>query len=196
VESNLLVLPIQTATKIDVGRLSRELENVDNFMKQASIREPGTPVKLPKTSRLLDEFVETNKINLLHQEDRARAINFLIMVKAKAPVLHMSFSADPSMQFQQKLMTWLRQEIHPLTLLQVGLQPNIGAGCVLRTTNKYFDFSLRQHFKNNKNLLMETLHGHEEPKTEATAPPEPPAPTEQPAEQAPSAPIAPEGAAA
>jgi hypothetical protein len=178
VEKNFLALPIQIATKIDVGRLLRELEGVDNFLEQAAIRQPGTSVKLPKTSRLADEFVESNKINLLRDEDRRRAINFLIMVKAKAPVLHMSFSADPSPIFQQKLVTWLRNQIHPLALLQVGLQPNIGAGCVLRTTNKYFDFSLREHFRNNRDLLIETIHGQETPKQVAAAP------------------VAPEGAAA
>jgi F0F1-type ATP synthase delta subunit len=69
----------------------------------------------------------------------------------------MSFSADPSPQFTQKLAAWLRQEIHPFVLLQVGLQPNIGAGCVVRTTNKYFDFSLRERFKSKRPLLMEKL---------------------------------------
>jgi hypothetical protein len=114
---------------------------------------------MPKTSRLLDEFTSTNKLNLLHDKDRARALSFLISVKAKAPVLHMSFSVDPSPAFIQKLMTWLRAEIHPLVLVHVGLQPNIGAGCVVRGTNKYFDFSLRQHFKKQRSLLMEKLQG-------------------------------------
>jgi hypothetical protein len=195
-DNKKLVLPIQTATKIDIGRLLRELQNVDDFLKQAAIREPGTSVKLPKTSRLVDEFVEANKINMLHHDDRVSAINFLMMVRAKAPVLHMSFSADPSPQFQQKLMTWLRREIHPLVLLQVGLQPTIGAGCVIRSTNKYFDFSLREHFKNQKQMLVETIHGLEsdkpvEPK-DNLAPPLPPAP---PAEQTPTAPVVSQGAA-
>ena len=54
-------------------------------------------------------------------------------------------------------MTWLRREIHPLVLMTVGLQPNIGAGCIVRTTNKYFDFSLRQDFANKRDLLQAAL---------------------------------------
>lgn len=154
-----LNLPIQATGRVDVGRILREVEQIDNFLRQAAIREPGTPVKMPKTSRLLDEFTSSNKLNLLHDDDRLRALNFLVEVKAKAPVMHMSFSVDPSPAFTQQITMWLRQEIHPLVLLQVGLQPNIGAGCVMRTTNKYFDFSLREHFKKQRQLLIQKLHG-------------------------------------
>lgn len=157
-ESGILVLPGQVIGRVDVGRLLREVEELDNFMKQAAIREPGTPVKMPKTSRLVDEMVTTNKLNMLHEADRARLIDFLKSVKAKAPIMHMSFSADPSPTFLTKLIAWLRAEIHPLVLLQVGLQPNIGAGVIVRTTNKHFDFSLRQRFKKEREKLVLKLH--------------------------------------
>jgi hypothetical protein len=154
-----LVLPVQVTGRVDVGRLLREVEQLDSFLRQAAIRQPGTSMKLPKTSRLLDEFMTANKANLLHDDDRARVLSFLVAVKAKAPVLHMSFGVDPAPMFVAKLMTWLRAEVHPLLLLQIGLQPTIGAGCVVRTTNKFFDLSLRQHFKKQRGLLIEKLHG-------------------------------------
>ena len=158
-DKGYLSLPIQATGRVDIGRLLREVEQIDSFLKQAAIREPGTSLKMPKTSRLLDEFASSNKLNLLQDEDRSRVLNFLIMVRAKAPLLHMSFSVDPAPAFVQKLITWLRAEIHPLVLLQIGLQPNIGAGCVVRGTSKYFDFSLREHFKKQRPLLIEKLHG-------------------------------------
>lgn len=154
-----LHLPLSVVTKVDSGRLIRELEQIDEFLKGAAIREPGTPVKMPRTSRLLDETVQINKLNLLHEDDRTRLVQFVTQVRAKAPIMHISFSADPSPAFTQKLITWLREEIHPLVLLQIGLQPNIGAGCVLRTTNKYFDLSLRERLNNKGAVLSETLKG-------------------------------------
>lgn len=154
-----LRLPLSVATKVDVGRLMRELQQVDNFLKEATIRTPGTPVKLPKTSRLLDEAISINKINLLHEEDRKRLIDFIANVRSEAPVMHISFSADPSPAFTLKLITRLRAEIHPLVLLQLGLQPNIGAGSVLRTTNKYFDFSLRKRLEQKADVLAGVLKG-------------------------------------
>jgi len=156
---NYLQLPLSVVGKIDIGRLTREVEAIDNFLTQAAIRQPGTPVKMPKTSRLFDETVEINKLNVLHDDDRARLQAFLTQVKSSAPVLHMSFSADPSPLFTQKLVAWLRSELHPLVLLQVGMQPNMGAGCVVRTTNKYFDFSLRSRFKDNGKVLVDLLQG-------------------------------------
>lgn len=154
-----LHLPIAVVSRVDVGRLLREVEALDGFLNQSAIRQPGTSTKLPRTSRLLDETVEINKINVLIEADRKRLYEFLKQVKDKAPVLHMSFSADPSPLFTQKLITWLRSELHPIVLLQVGMQPNMGAGCVVRTTNKYFDFSLRNRFKEQGEILAKLLQG-------------------------------------
>jgi hypothetical protein len=65
----------------------------------------------------------------------------------------------------------LRENIHPLVLITFGLQPNIGAGTVVRTTNKYFDFSLGQALAKNRTMLMAQLReAIAEQKTEAAQP--------------------------
>jgi len=159
-ESNaILQLPVSIVSPVDIGRLVREIDAVDNFLREAAIRQPGTKIKMPRTSRLMDELVLVNKLNILMEPDRVRLAEFLRSIKTEAPIMHFSFSADPSPIFTQKLMTWLRREIHPLVLIRVGLQPNIGAGCTLRTNNKYFDFSLRQHFKQSREILAQRLRG-------------------------------------
>lgn len=155
----ILQLPVSVIGRVDIGRLLREVEALNSFLEANTIREPGTQPKLPKTSRLLDEMLQINKLNALVEKDRQHLEKFLHEIKANAPILHISFGADPSAIFSQKLVRWLRQEIHPLVLLQVGLQPNIGAGCMLRTTNKYFDFSLRQRFSQQHDLLMQKIQG-------------------------------------
>lgn len=152
-------LPLTVVTKVDAGRLIREMEQLDDFLNQSAVRAPGEPTKMPKTSRMLDETIEVNKLNMLHEQDRQRLLAFLGQIKTKAPIMHISFSADPSPLFTQKLITWLRSEIHPLLLLQVGLQPNMGAGCVLRTSNKYFDLSLRDRFKAKGDSLSQIIKG-------------------------------------
>lgn len=152
-----LTLPLLVASPADLGRLIRELEMIDNNLLQLGLRQGGDKVKMPKTSKLMDETIELNKLNLLHETDRKLLSTFLLQVKTKAPVLHISFSVDPSVSVIEKLMTWLRREIHPLVLLTIGLQPNIGAGCIVRTTNKYFDLSLGQDFASKRELLMSKL---------------------------------------
>ena len=150
-------LPPLAAGPVEIGRLIRELEAIEDSLEQLSLRHGGTDITMPKTGTLLNQTAELNQLNLLHATDRHQLRQFLLLVKARAPLMHISFSAEPTPIFTEKLMTWLRREIHPLVLLTVGLQPNIGAGCVVRTANKQFDFSLRQDFANKRELLKVAL---------------------------------------
>lgn len=153
------VLPNGVVTMSDVGRLMREAESVDNFLNQAAVRQPGTQVQLPKTSNVFDDLVSTSKLNLLQESDRKILSDYLHTVRTHAPILHIGFNTDPSPIFQQRLITWLRQQMNPNIILQIGLQPNIGAGCIVRTNNKVFDFSLRQKFSDQRMLLISKLRG-------------------------------------
>lgn len=151
-----LRLPLQVTSPVDVGRLLRELEAIDGILSQASLRKEND-TKLPKTTGLMDQTIILNKIDLEDSPQRKALADFLKAVKSKAPLLHMSFSADPSTAFIEKLLTWLRKELDANLLVTIGLQPNIGAGCVVRSTNKYFDFSLRQDFASKRSLLLDKM---------------------------------------
>jgi hypothetical protein len=155
-----ILLPPILVGKSDLTRLRRELESLEDYLHQAALRkESPEKLKLPKTSRLLDEFATLNSLDLLHRADHERAKALLEQAADKAPQLHFSFSVEPSSAFLAKLVTWLRANIHPQALVQVGLQPNIAAGCVVRTANKQFDLSLRQSFAKHKDLLIEQFRG-------------------------------------
>jgi F0F1-type ATP synthase delta subunit len=151
-------LPPVVATPADVGRLLSEANRLDEVMLQLKLRQGGeASAKLPKTSRLFDLTVEHNALNMLKEEDRRLLKNYLKLAWEKAARLHFSFSSDPSAAFLEKLVTWLRQEIDPHLLVTVGLQPGIGAGCIVRSTNKQFDLSLRQTFTDQQQLLLEKM---------------------------------------
>ncbi len=152
-----LQLPVSVVGITDVNRLDRELVAIDEFLRQGAIREPGTTMKLPKTSKLFDEIVSMNDLNLIQEDDRNRLRDFLRDTQDSAPRLHISFSTDPSPLFLQRLMNYLREKINPRVLVQVGLQPNIGAGCVVRSTNKVFDLSLREDFRKKRRVLMQYI---------------------------------------
>lgn len=168
-------LPIGVATPVDLGRVIRELEAIDSMLSQNAIRTGADATALPKMSELLAQTVELNKLDLLHEEQRKLLLQFLVSIRERAPRLHMSFSADPSPQFSEKLTSWLRTNVHPLALITFGLQPRIGAGCVVRTTNKYFDFSLGASLVKNRDLVMQTLRQAitEDSSQPATTAPEP-----------------------
>jgi F0F1-type ATP synthase delta subunit len=152
-------LPLSVVSTIDVLRLNHEIETVDNFLVQAAMRKGGEKVIMPRLSKMLEEVATQNNSNLLHEAERAQIKTILAKLKADAPVIHISFATEPGQKFLERLMTWLRGEIHPSVLLQIGLQPSIAAGCVVRTTNKYFDFSVRQYFTDNRPQLISQLEG-------------------------------------
>jgi len=156
-EKQTMVLPVQVSTPVDVGRLLRETQEVNETLLQLQLRQAGKQPALPKISSGLDQLVQLNKLNLLQEADRKQLETFLKTLKDSAPVVHVSFSADPSVSFMEKLVAWLRREIDPLIIVTVGLQPAIGVGCVVRTTNKQYNFSLRENFKKKRDLLREQI---------------------------------------
>jgi F0F1-type ATP synthase delta subunit len=158
-----MMLPPTVISRSDVGQLLRELESATEFLAQAAIREPGQTMKLPRASRLLEEVATLNGLNLLQSEDQKQLRSYLDGIKQHAPELHMSFATNPSPTFMQKLMSWLRKEISPQVLVNVGLQPTIAAGCVVRTPNHYFDFSLRKTMLQKKDLLATKIEALTQP---------------------------------
>ena len=163
---NKLELPIAVVSPTDVARLTRELENLDEFFRQSAIRQGGELQSAPRYSRLLDEVVVANNLNLLQQSDRENLMGSFKNLSKTAPVMHVSFSVDPPGPYVQKIVFWFRQNIRGDILVRVGLQPNIGAGCVVRTTNKSFDFSLKKFFDSKHDFFMKKLHEVVKPELE------------------------------
>ncbi len=147
----------------DLKRARRELESVDDFLHQAGLRQGGKVVKLPQTSRLMNELVSQAGVNLLHAPERARLLQELSDLVEQAPVLHFSFASEPSRAFMTKLTDRLRINIHPQVLVHLGLQPSIAAGCIVRTKNRQFDFSLTQAFERQREQFVDSLKGRPEP---------------------------------
>jgi hypothetical protein len=137
--------------------MRRELETLDDFMHQAGLRTGGKATAMPNISRGLKDLCDDNKLNLLKKTDRDRLGKYLDLLISKAPVLHFSFASEPSGKFMSDLTLWLRKNIHPQIVVSIGLQPSITAGCVVRTANKQFDFSMREAFQRQGDLLAKTI---------------------------------------
>ncbi len=153
-----LMLPEQLVTKADVSRIIREVESLDGFFLQSTIKG-AQGQELPQLSRQLNIFVSLNKLNVLIKEDREAVKTYLTALKNLAPVIHISFAAEPRPDFLFKLIAWFRTSVHPQVLLQVGLRPSIAAGCVIRTTNKFFDLSIHKNLIAAKPKLVEAITG-------------------------------------
>lgn len=152
-----LKLPNGLTGRADAARLTRELNSLNDFFAGAKTRQAGTPVATPRVSRLLEELAALNGLNLLDESGRMQLQAQLSEVYERAPSLHISFAVEPSSKALEQILVWMRQNVHPQALLQVGLQPAIAAGCMLRTTNKVFDMSLRTHLQKQSRYLSELL---------------------------------------
>lgn len=151
-------LPSDVISPTDIYRLIREIDTLDNYFRQAEIRNGGTPQSPPRYSRLLDSLVTLNGINVLEATERTNLLSNLQQISENSPVMHMSFSVDPPGAYIQKIVSWLRENLQGDILLRTGLQPNIGAGCVVRTTNHAYDFSLRKYFETKREYFGQKLH--------------------------------------
>lgn len=151
-------LPGVVATRADILRLYRELESLERFFNELNKRGldiASTP--LPKTSKSLEAFIRDNKLNIYDQIVRKTLLEYVNFLKSNSPVIHISFSTDPSAVVVAKLTQWLRREVHPRVLLQFGIQPGIAGGCIVRTSGGTYDFSLRQHFAAHRHMLISSL---------------------------------------
>jgi F0F1-type ATP synthase delta subunit len=159
--SQAVLTPLITSPS-DLKRTRRELENLDDFLHESALRQGGKEVKMPSISRTLEDLARDNDLNLLKKTDRDRLMKFLTLLIQKAPVMHMSFASEPSAKFMSKLMAWLRDNIHPQVVVSVGLQPSIAAGCIVRTSNRQFDFSLRKALDNQTGVFVSNLRKGQE----------------------------------
>lgn len=158
-ERGLMKLPTSIVSTSDARRLRRDIAALEETLQSIRLRTNAPVAKLPRLSRMLEEFASTNRLNLLMPDDRHHMTVFMDYVIKKAPVLHISLASEATRKFTTELIVWLRTNYDSELLLEVGLEPSIAAGCVVRTTNKMFDFSLIKHLREQRGLLMEQLLG-------------------------------------
>lgn len=154
-KANIFILPPQVSGRTDINRLLRELE----MLEEAMIAEQTKKSPAPKVTSLLNQTALVNGYKLLEQTHRRHITDQLTKIRDHAPLLHISFAAEPSPKVAETILGWLRANVHRYVLLQIGLQPAIAAGCVLRTPNKIFDMSLGASLQKQTPYLLELLKG-------------------------------------
>ncbi len=155
-----LKLPLAIVSRVEINQVLRELNTLDDFFIGAEARKSREDsVPPPRITRVLNQLIRDNRINLMDQKDRKALQEELKKVLDEAPNLHISFAADPAPAALEKILMWMRANIHPQVLLQVGLQPSIAAGCILRTPNKLFDMSMRAYLDKQSPYLLKLIEG-------------------------------------
>jgi len=151
-----LKLPTSIASRRDVIRLHRELRSFIDVTTQSIMRHDN-PIKYPAISDQLRDIAVLNQIDMRQPKNNQALLARVDAIKEHAPSVHISFPTEPTQEVLQRLVEWFRKEIDPHVVIQVGIQPTIAAGVVVRTPNHQFDFSLRRHLYENRHKLGEAL---------------------------------------
>jgi F0F1-type ATP synthase delta subunit len=149
-------LPISVVSLSDVRRLLRELEDIESQVESMKIRKSAKKTPLV-VSHTLEAIVFANDLNLESEAGRLNIKQFLNELERKSSIVHVSFATEPTAEIVEKITTWFRANAGPYTLVQSGVQPEITAGCVVRTRNRLFDFSLRKGLNEKKQVLSDLL---------------------------------------
>lgn len=151
-----LNLPLSIAQPVDVALVLHELNIIDEHLNQVAIKSPDKQIHV-KTSAKLTELISLNNIELTNEAERTRIIKYLNELHLNAPTINISFGSEASEPFIQKITQWFREQVDPESLIIIGLEPSIGIGSIVRTTNKVFDFSLKNQLKSTRNQLLDRI---------------------------------------
>ena len=160
-----LVLPPSVATHIDLSRLVREVERIDGALIARDARDKvGVQQdEMPAFSEQLNDFLATNTLELGDDSiKRSELIAQLRQLKASAPTIHITFASSADSESLQKIVAWLRESVHPQSIIKVGLQPSLIGGAYVRTANHVHDFSLRAKLAGHRDIItkeVEALRG-------------------------------------
>jgi len=156
-----LKLPPALIGRAHLAQLIRELEAVENDLENQKAKHIGqtgeVKFHVPTMSRALADCIELNGVEVLDGQQRMHFKKSLNFIKDRAPVMSFTFATDPDGESLQRLVDWVRKEIHPGALISVGLQPALIGGVYLRTPNHVHDFSLRTLLHDKRSLIVDEL---------------------------------------
>lgn len=152
-------LPSSIVSKADISRLVREFEALDSTLTTKKVKnkvgvENGD---IPAISPQLQAFFDANPLDLEDTGVRSAYVKQLRLLKDKVRVMNMTFAVITDPQSLEELTVWLRQSVHPQTVIEAHLQPALVAGVYLRSQNHVFDLSVRNALKAKRGELEKEL---------------------------------------
>lgn len=153
------VLPPSIVSKADFLRLVNELERVDDELTTSAVRSKvgADGGAQPTMNQALTDFLQVNELHIGDTAERTQLLKQMNTMKNGLPIVHMTFASEADRESLGQLALWLRTEVHPQAVIDVGLQPGLVAGVYLRTANKVFDLSLKGALAGGREILTKEL---------------------------------------
>lgn len=147
-----MVIPGSVVSRADISRLIREVEAYSEAAYQAELRHAAAP-STSYASPGFQELERDNKEVFASAAARKALIEALRDFQQSAAQVHVSFASQPSVKAVQQIVAWFRRNTQPNIVVQVGVDPSIIGGCVVRTTNKVFTFSMADALRSSIKVL-------------------------------------------
>ncbi len=107
--------------------------SVDDILSQLS----------PEASRLLREYAQEHKLDLLERKDIEEAIQGLISAIDALEKVTITSAVDLSTEFLSKIHAWLTENVKKDIVIDTFIDRKILAGTILWWKGSYIDLSLR-----------------------------------------------------
>lgn len=159
IEATKLLLPTSIIRKRDVSSLVSEAERIDNAMTTNEVHQKiktGISPEIIMSNQMID-FLQINKIEFGDSKQRDNLISSLRIVKDKLPIVHATFASNVEGEVLEQLVSWLRDSVHPFTVISVGVQPSLIGGVYLRTSNRVYDFSIKAQLAGCRDTIVKDL---------------------------------------
>ena len=154
-----LKLPVSIGSKHDLIRVQREIEQLTESYLQHDIasKQAQQERNIPPASTMLNELLKLNGLKI-STDVLQQLPQKLEAIHQYAPRIRVAFASEPTEAIYHKVVSWFRQEINASVLVQVGVQPSIGGGCVVQTHSNRYDFSLRRRLFEQSPLLIKVMN--------------------------------------
>ena len=156
-----LKLPNRIVTRRDVIETAREFEQLRDSLTAKQV--PGSTVVVQDPTERARAVLDENGVKELTVEVADSLQKNLQNLADHAPMLRFVFAGEPEVDFLQKLISWVRTEVHPAGLVLYTIQPQIAGGYILTTDQRRYDHSWRAVLEANPVALGKLLRETDEP---------------------------------
>ncbi len=160
----MIKLPLSLSSSDQLGELSWEIERRLSAQQQVALQQSVTgqanvASNVTQASSVLLEVAKLSGINVDDPAALEALKSEIAQIRESVPTLHMLVATYPTQDVKDRIVNWLRSEIHEHAMCRFVVRGDLGGGYILRTRSREYDMSFRGRLLANKPKLVELFAG-------------------------------------
>lgn len=144
---------LRTCVKV-LERLTSQLVNESIQIKAGIEDKTASPAALPE---MLQELVTLSGMGVNSERQSEALKKQLLELVQHAPRIQLQFASEPDATMKRRLVAWLRSNIHRNLLIDIHVNPGVGGGFIVETTQRRYDFSWRTYLEHQSEHLTQKI---------------------------------------